>query len=196
MHRTFKLVAAASVVMAAFTVQAADFYVGGSIGGSRWKVDEQPGLTIDKSDTGGKIFAGVALNEMFSVEVGYATLGKAGVTDAFVSGDVEANLLTEPSAFPAVIGALLPIAVWAREERFGPGFIWTLPVDRMRHALIKVLAGWIWLMGGVVLYALSLLVLGSVWFATHPALGLPNSPRKAVCASAPCSVGRSRRCAG
>jgi OOP family OmpA-OmpF porin len=89
MHRTFKLVAAASIVMAAFTAQAADFYVGGSIGGSRWKVDEQPGLTIDKSDTGGKIFAGVALNEMFSVEVGYATLGKAGVTDAFVSGDVE-----------------------------------------------------------------------------------------------------------
>ena len=55
------------------------------------------------------------------------------------------------------MGALLPIAVWARDERFGPGFLWTLPVDRRRHALTKVLAGWVWLMGGVALFVLWLL---------------------------------------
>jgi hypothetical protein len=105
---------------------------------------------------------GLALRIPMLIAVTLAVLATVILAIQIVSGDVEANLLTEPSAFPAVIGALLPIAVWAREERFGPGFIWTLPVDRMRHALIKVLAGWIWLMGGVVLYALSLLVLGII----------------------------------
>jgi hypothetical protein len=75
------------------------------------------------------------------------------------SGDWAIKPHSEPSLVPAAIGALLAIAVWAREDRFGPAFLWTLPVDRTRHALIKVLAGWLWLMGGVALYALCRLVL-------------------------------------
>ena len=78
------------------------------------------------------------------------------------SGHIEKHLLAEPSSLPGMIGALLPIAVWAREERFGPGFLWTLPVDRSRHALIKVLAGWLWLLAGLALYALCQLVLAVV----------------------------------
>lgn len=78
------------------------------------------------------------------------------------SGDIEKHLLAEPSTLPGVIGALLPVAIWAREERFGPGFLWTLPVDRSRHALIKVLAGWLWLVAGLALYALCQLVLALV----------------------------------
>jgi hypothetical protein len=78
------------------------------------------------------------------------------------SGDIEKHLLAEPSSLPGIIGALLPIAIWAREERFGPGFLWTLPVDRSRHALIKVLAGWLWLVAGLALYALCQLVLALV----------------------------------
>jgi hypothetical protein len=72
------------------------------------------------------------------------------------------NLYEWPTMMPGVMGALLPIAVWARDERFGPGFIWTLPVDRRRHAFAKVLAGWVWLMGGVAIVALWLLVLSLV----------------------------------
>jgi hypothetical protein len=64
-----------------------------------------------------------------------------------------------PTMLPGFLGALLPVAVWARDERYGAGFLWTLPVDRRRHAQAKVLAGWVWLMGGVVLYALWLLTL-------------------------------------
>ena len=64
-----------------------------------------------------------------------------------------------PPELPGLMGAVLPIAVWARDEHFGPGFLWTLPVDRRRHALTKVLAGWVWLMGGVALFALWLLAL-------------------------------------
>ncbi|HEX8904023.1 MAG TPA: hypothetical protein VF771_04235 [Longimicrobiaceae bacterium] len=66
-----------------------------------------------------------------------------------------------PTQLPGIMGALLPIAVWARDERFGPGFLWTLPVDRRRHALTKVLAGWVWLMGAVALFVLWLLALTS-----------------------------------
>jgi hypothetical protein len=69
------------------------------------------------------------------------------------------NLYEWPTMLPGLMGALLPIAVWARDERFGPGFLWTLPVDRRRHAFTKVLAGWVWLMGGVALVALWLLAL-------------------------------------
>ena len=54
---------------------------------------------------------------------------------------------------------LLPVAVWMGEERFDAGFLWTLPVDRRRHALAKVLAGWVWLMGAVALLVLWLLAL-------------------------------------
>jgi hypothetical protein len=69
------------------------------------------------------------------------------------------DLYSWPTLLPGLIGALLPIAVWARDERFGPSFLWTLPVDRRRHALTKVLAGWVWLMGGVAVFALWLLAL-------------------------------------
>jgi hypothetical protein len=67
------------------------------------------------------------------------------------------DLYEWPTMLPALMGALLPIVVWARDERFGPSFLWTVPVDRRRHAFIKVLAGWVWLMGGVALVALWLL---------------------------------------
>ena len=79
-----------------------------------------------------------------------------------MSRDLALTLHAWPTQLPGIIGALLPIAVWARDERFGPGFMWTLPVDRRRHGLTKVLAGWVWLMGGVALFVLWLLVLTSV----------------------------------
>ena len=68
--------------------------------------------------------------------------------------DVDVSLNAWPTQLPGLFGALLPIAVWARDERFGPSFLWTLPVDRRRHALTKVLAGWTWLMAGVALFVL------------------------------------------
>jgi len=55
---------------------------------------------------------------------------------------------------PGLVGLLLPIVVWRGEERFGTSFLWTLPVDRWRHALAKVFAGWVWLMGGIALFVL------------------------------------------
>lgn len=60
---------------------------------------------------------------------------------------------------PGLVGLLLPIVIWRGEERFGAAFLWTLPVDRRRHALAKVGAGWAWLMAGVGIFVLWLLAL-------------------------------------
>ncbi|MBI4904050.1 MAG: hypothetical protein HY820_10475 [Acidobacteria bacterium] len=73
----------------------------------------------------------------------------------------------ERQMLPGIMGLLLPIMVWRGEERFGASFLWTLPVDRWRHALAKVFAGWVWLMGGVALFvfwslALTLLSGGTI----------------------------------
>lgn len=91
-----------------------------------------------------------------------AALGTIALAFQIASGDMQKHLLAEPSSLPGFIGMLLAIAIWAREERFGPGFLWTLPVDRSRHALIKVLAGWVWLVAGLALYAVCQLVLALV----------------------------------
>ena len=64
------------------------------------------------------------------------------------------NFYEWPTLLPGLMGALLPVAVWARDERTGQGYLWTLPVDRSRHAFTKVFAGWVWLMAGVALFAL------------------------------------------
>lgn len=65
----------------------------------------------------------------------------------------------EMSMVPGMAGLLLPLLVWRGEQRFGPGFLWTLPVDRRQHALAKVAAGWVWLMAAVALLFLWLLAL-------------------------------------
>jgi hypothetical protein len=100
-------------------------------------------------------------------EAGFALRGPAlvaallvGITTPFVvfAGDALA-FHPEHYVLPALLGVLLPIRVWMGERRFGPGFLWTLPVDRRRHALVKVFAGWVWLMGAVALFVLWLLAL-------------------------------------
>ena len=59
-----------------------------------------------------------------------------------------------PTLLPGLVGALLPAAIWGKDERFGQAYLWTLPVDRRRLALTKVVAGWVWLIVAVALFAL------------------------------------------
>ena len=66
----------------------------------------------------------------------------------------------------SIIALLFPFAVWKREKRFGPAFLWTLPVDRRRLALAKVFAGWVWLMTALAVYILWLLALALLPSAT------------------------------
>lgn len=46
----------------------------------------------------------------------------------------------------ALIGAVMPFAVWKHREGLDASVFLTLPVDHRRHALLRVLAGWVWLM--------------------------------------------------
>jgi hypothetical protein len=93
-----------------------------------------------------------------------AILALAGVATALVvaehlTGGGPVDFAPELSMVPGMLGALLPIGVWQGEERFGASFFWTLPVDRRRHALARVGAGWAWLMVVVALVVLWFLVL-------------------------------------
>lgn len=75
------LIGAAGIFMiaAAGTACAADsgFYLGGSVGQSRFHVDST-GLTgsVDKRDTGWNLFGGYQINRHFGVELGYVDLGR------------------------------------------------------------------------------------------------------------------------
>jgi hypothetical protein len=63
---------------------------------------------------------------------------------------------------PGLAGLLFPVGVWFGEDRYGGGFLWTVPVDRRRHALAKVFAGWAWLMAAIGIFVLWLLLLALV----------------------------------
>ncbi|HJQ10647.1 MAG TPA: hypothetical protein VJ840_06390 [Gemmatimonadaceae bacterium] len=80
----------------------------------------------------------------------------------FFRGRASVEFSPELSMIPAIAGGLIPIAVWFGEQRFGPGFFWTLPVDRVQHSLAKVLAGWLWLMIAVIGFVLWLLTLALI----------------------------------
>ena len=69
-----------------------------------------------------------------------------------------------PWGFVAVLAALFfSVVVWKGERRFGDTPLWSLPVDHRRHALLKVAAGWVWLMAilGAALVWVTLTVLAS-----------------------------------
>ena len=65
----------------------------------------------------------------------------------------------ERQTLPAVLALVFPIGVWRGVDRFGPDFLWTFPIDRRRHALTKVFAGWMWLMSAVAVFVLWMIAL-------------------------------------
>lgn len=81
---------------------------------------------------------------------------------AIVRGDA-ATWFDSDEWYPlGFVAFLFPFAVWRRETRFGPAFLWTLPVDRRQLALARVFAGWVWLMGAVAFFALWQVVFAAV----------------------------------
>jgi hypothetical protein len=78
--------------------------------------------------------------------------------------------------FPtALISFLIPFAVWRGERRFGPSFLWTLPVERRQLALARVFAGWLWVIALLAFFLCWLLVLGLLADApaSHTVLRIP-----------------------
>jgi hypothetical protein len=93
---------------------------------------------------------------------GLATVTAALAIADFLRGRGGVEFAPALSMIPAFAGAVLPIGVWQSERRFGPGFFWTLPVDRVRHALAKVFAGWLLLMIAVAAFMIWLLILALI----------------------------------
>ena len=102
---------------------------------------------------------GCALRRPTLVASGLIALTTALVTLEFMRTGEPIDFDPTEQVLFGVLGLLLPIGVWMGEERFGACFLWTLPVDRRWHALARVFAGWVWLMGAVALFFLWLLAL-------------------------------------
>jgi len=69
---------------------------------------------------------------------------------AMVNGEMS-ELVFDPAGSPSVslpvfAALLLPLVVWKGERRFGDTPLWSMPVDHRRHVLLKVAAGWVWLL--------------------------------------------------
>lgn len=99
--------------------------------------------------------------------LGLAALALLAVSSAVVLTEVltagrTIDFSPEQVMVPGPAALLLPVFVWRHEERFGSAFLWTMPVDRRRHALAKVFAGWVWLMAAVAVFVLWLLALSLV----------------------------------
>lgn len=60
-----------------------------------------------------------------------------------------------------LVALLIPFGVWRASDRERRAYDWTMPVAQSTHTIIRTLAGWIWLMLGVVIY-LAVLVLFQV----------------------------------
>ena len=97
---------------------------------------------------------GLALRWPAVAAAALAALATLLITSDILIGGQAIGFYPELSMLPGMVGLLLPIGVWKGEKRFGAGFLWTLPVDRRRHALTKVFAGWVWLMAVVALFVL------------------------------------------
>ena len=69
----------------------------------------------------------------------------------------EASAFPIPPVLMIVLGALSPFAVWKGEQVFGHAHLFTLPVEKRRHALAKVLAGGLWLTLAVAAIQLALI---------------------------------------
>jgi hypothetical protein len=80
----------------------------------------------------------------------------------FMRGRGGVEFAPELSMIPVFAGILLPIAMWQSERRFGSALFWTFPVDRTRHALTRVFAGWMLLMIAVTGFVLWLLILALI----------------------------------
>lgn len=100
------------------------------------------------------------------------------VRDALGDNGRHIDFHPERSGLHGLFGLLFPIGVWLGEDRSGTGFFWTLPVDRRKHALLRVFAGWAWLMAAVALLVLWLLTIalvsGGTVMADETRLVLPS----------------------
>jgi hypothetical protein len=113
--------------------------------------------------------AGVALRPLFAVVgvLGAALLLLSGL--AALRDGKGVHLVPTYALLSALVGGLVPIAVWRGEYRVRRSYLASLPVDRAGHVLLKVAAGWGWLL---LLTAAFLLGLCALALATGGTVGV------------------------
>lgn len=62
----------------------------------------------------------------------------------------------------ALVGLLLPFGAWRSEDPSRRDYHWAMPVPRETHTLMRVFAGWVWLMAAVAAYLVVLVLIGVV----------------------------------
>ena len=71
-----RLALATTALLAAVGAHAEGLSIGGSIGSSHWKGDDVGAASTDRNDTAYKLYGGYGITPNFSVELGYANIGK------------------------------------------------------------------------------------------------------------------------
>jgi OOP family OmpA-OmpF porin len=104
---------------AATSAQAADWYVGGSLGQASFKkVDVPAGVSADTKDTGYKLLVGAQISPNFAVEGGYADLGKLKATGTDGESLVDGNIKNS-GLFVDAVGKLPLAADWGVFGKLG-----------------------------------------------------------------------------
>ena len=62
-------------------------------------------------------------------------------------------------------GAVIPFGMWRSEDPSRRSYHWAMPVRRSTHTLIKVFAGWLWLMLVVAVYIAFFLTLAAIGYS-------------------------------
>lgn len=57
----------------------------------------------------------------------------------------------------SLVALLIPFGVWRASDRERRSYDWTMPVAQSTHTIIRMLAGWLWLMVGVAVYLVVLI---------------------------------------
>lgn len=66
-----------------------------------------------------------------------------------------------------LVALLIPFGVWRASDRERRAYDWTMPVAQSTHTIIRMLAGWLWLMLAVVIYLAVLVLFQVIMIALH-----------------------------
>lgn len=83
----------------------------------------------------------------------------------------------EVSVAVAFLALFLPVQIWNDESPARRSYHWSMPISRTKHALTKLLAGWMWLIASTALWLLFVLAIDAV---TQRTVGITSSHRVVV----------------
>lgn len=109
---------------------------------------------------------GVALRKerriFFAVLAVLAVLGIVGAIRATGNNHKMGFSYDIGVSMPMVLAALfLPFSVWRGEDPARRTYHWAMPIARGPHTLMKVVAGWLWLTLGTIVYLLFVVAMGA-----------------------------------